>query len=96
MSPNIVDPNLREGEGSATEIMKCNHIGLLCLQASALHRPTMGPIVVMLTGNSIILPTPSHPAFFLHNTSQSNIASSQEAYRSAREHVGVVVFKLPK
>ncbi|XP_059596003.1 cysteine-rich receptor-like protein kinase 10 [Vitis vinifera] len=65
---NIVDPTLRDS--STSEIMKYIHIGLLCVQGNEADRPAMASIVLMLNGHSLSLPVPSHPAFFVHNSSQ--------------------------
>ncbi|XP_015882290.3 cysteine-rich receptor-like protein kinase 44 [Ziziphus jujuba] len=60
---NIVDPSMRVGSGS--DIMRCIHIALLCVQENAANRPTMNSVVVMLNSNSLTLPIPSHPASFM-------------------------------
>uniref|UniRef100_A0A2N9IJZ9 Uncharacterized protein n=1 Tax=Fagus sylvatica TaxID=28930 RepID=A0A2N9IJZ9_FAGSY len=73
---NIIDPTLRHI--STTEIMRCIHIGLLCVQENVAKRPTMALIVVLLNSYSITLSVPSQPAFFMH----SNI----ESYTSRREN----------
>ncbi|GLT83211.1 hypothetical protein SLE2022_015140 [Rubroshorea leprosula] len=72
---NIVDPRL--STGSSAEIIRCIHIGLLCVQENVAKRPTMGSIVVMLTSYSLTLPMPSHPSFFMYSATQSNMLSSQ-------------------
>ena len=46
-----------------SEVMKCVHIGLLCVQESASDRPDMSSVVFMLGHNAIDLPSPKHPAF---------------------------------
>jgi hypothetical protein len=56
-----VDPTIRPG--SATEIMRCIHIGLLCVQENVADRPIMASIVLMLNSYSISLPIPLQPAF---------------------------------
>ncbi|KAK0578508.1 hypothetical protein LWI29_011521 [Acer saccharum] len=45
------------------ELMRCIHIGLLCVQRDPIDRPTMSSIVVMLTSDEINLPQPNSPAF---------------------------------
>lgn len=45
------------------EVMKCIHIGLLCVQENASDRPDMSSVVFMLGHNAIDLPSPKHPAF---------------------------------
>ncbi|XP_019084421.1 PREDICTED: putative receptor-like protein kinase At4g00960 [Camelina sativa] len=62
---NIVDPNLiNETRGRSDEIMKCIHIGLLCVQENPESRPTMPSVVAMLNANSFTLPRPLQPAFY--------------------------------
>ncbi|GKV14375.1 hypothetical protein SLEP1_g25270 [Rubroshorea leprosula] len=57
-------------------MMRCIHIGLLCVQENVAHRPTMASVVLMLSDNLISLPVPSKPAFFLHSPIASNMPSS--------------------
>ncbi|KAM1384772.1 hypothetical protein EV1_036538 [Malus domestica] len=59
---NLIDPALTNG--SRNEIMRCIHIGLLCVQENIADRPTMNAIVLMLNSYSVTLPVPSQPAFF--------------------------------
>nr|POE78572.1 cysteine-rich receptor-like protein kinase 29 [Quercus suber] len=72
---NIIDPTL--GVGSTTEIIRCIHIGLLCVQENAANRPTMASVVLMLDSNSITLSVPSRPAFFIHRNVEPDSQSDQ-------------------
>ncbi|XP_015868178.3 cysteine-rich receptor-like protein kinase 26 isoform X2 [Ziziphus jujuba] len=65
---NIVDPTLRDG--SASEIMRCIHIALLCVQENHVDRLTMNSVVAMLTSHSLTLSPPSHPPLFIHGSSK--------------------------
>eukprot|EP00257_Ricinus_communis_P025564 XP_025012978.1 uncharacterized protein LOC8267391 isoform X3 [Ricinus communis] len=47
----------------AIEVLKCVHIGLLCVQDDPAERPTMSSVVVMLASDTITLPQPRKPAF---------------------------------
>ncbi|PHT86145.1 putative receptor-like protein kinase [Capsicum annuum] len=47
----------------ATEITKCIHLGLLCVQQDPADRPTMSSVVSMLESDAQTLPQPSQPAF---------------------------------
>ncbi|KAK5792038.1 hypothetical protein PVK06_033151 [Gossypium arboreum] len=48
----------------ASEVLKCIHIGLLCVQEDPADRPTMLSVVFMLASDdTITLPHPSEPAF---------------------------------
>ncbi|KAJ6377319.1 hypothetical protein OIU76_026315 [Salix suchowensis] len=68
----IIDPVL--SSGSSTEMMRCIHIGLLCVQENVVDRPTMDSVVLMLSSSSLTLQRPSQPAFFMSN--QSDMSSS--------------------
>nr|GLL24077.1 putative receptor-like protein kinase At4g00960 [Ipomoea trifida] len=66
---NLVDPILRGNSGSSvSEIVRCIHMALLCVQENVGVRPTMSAILHMLSGSSLSLPLPSAPAFFMHTT----------------------------
>ena len=45
------------------EILRCVHVGLLCVQEDPHLRPGMASVVVMLNSRSITLPAPTAPAF---------------------------------
>uniref|UniRef100_A0A7N1A7D3 Uncharacterized protein n=1 Tax=Kalanchoe fedtschenkoi TaxID=63787 RepID=A0A7N1A7D3_KALFE len=63
---NMIDPTIIDGPRN--EIMRCIHIGLLCVQESVTARPTMASVVLMLSSFSLSLPHPSEPAFFAHSS----------------------------
>ncbi|PPS06805.1 hypothetical protein GOBAR_AA13838 [Gossypium barbadense] len=73
---DLVDSSLRDG--SRSELMRCIHIGLLCVQEKVARRPNMGAVVLMLTSYSVTLPLPSEPAFFMHSKAQSEVQRSQD------------------
>lgn len=47
-----------------TEVIRCMHIGLLCVQDNPEDRPTMDSVVLMLNDDSISIPVPQRPSFF--------------------------------
>ncbi|XP_059437201.1 cysteine-rich receptor-like protein kinase 44 [Corylus avellana] len=73
---NIVDPTI--SLGSTTEIMRCIHIALLCVQENVANRPTMASVVLMLNSYSITLVVPSEPAFFMHSNIDLETTSQWE------------------
>nr|POE57900.1 cysteine-rich receptor-like protein kinase 29 [Quercus suber] len=73
---NLVDPTLKAA--LTTEIMRCIHIGLLCVQENVVDRPTMASVVLMLNSVSITLPIPSKPAFFMNIGIELNICLQGE------------------
>ncbi|XP_058774016.1 cysteine-rich receptor-like protein kinase 44 [Vicia villosa] len=65
---NIIDPSLHNS--SQNEIMRCIHIGLLCIQEDLVDRPTMASVALMLDSYSLTLSTPSKPAYFMGSGSK--------------------------
>jgi serine/threonine protein kinase len=57
-----MDP-LLDCNNTETEVLKCIHLGLLCLQENPADRPTMLDVLVMLHGHASSFPAPSKPAF---------------------------------
>ncbi|PRQ54943.1 putative protein kinase RLK-Pelle-DLSV family [Rosa chinensis] len=52
---------------SSSEVLKCVHIGLLCVQDNAADRPTMKDIVLMLNSEKDC-PQPKRPKFTMQNS----------------------------
>ncbi|CAA0835943.1 Cysteine-rich receptor-like protein kinase 29 [Striga hermonthica] len=75
---NFVDPCLRSGSGSISEILRCIHIGLLCVQENPADRPTMASIVLMINSFSLTLAAPSEPAFYMPSDYGSDSQLLQE------------------
>ncbi|MED6134159.1 hypothetical protein PIB30_034687 [Stylosanthes scabra] len=56
----LVDPCIRESSPK-DKALRCIHIGMLCVQDSASHRPNMSSVVLMLESETTSLPLPSQP-----------------------------------
>ncbi|XP_028797878.1 G-type lectin S-receptor-like serine/threonine-protein kinase At1g11300 [Neltuma alba] len=54
---DIYDPSFH------VEILRCIHIGLLCVQEAAKDRPNMSTVYSMLNSEIVNLPSPTQPAF---------------------------------
>ncbi|KAK3146508.1 hypothetical protein QOZ80_3BG0267400 [Eleusine coracana subsp. coracana] len=59
---DAMDPSL-DCQAPESEVLKCVHLGLLCVQENPADRPTMLDVLMMLHGNESNFPTPSKPAF---------------------------------
>ena len=66
--------------GSRDEIMRCVHIGLLCVQDDVADRPTMASVEVMLNSYSATFPLPSQPASYMNSRSYSNSRSRENTW----------------
>ncbi|KAJ7968430.1 S-receptor-like serine/threonine-protein kinase [Quillaja saponaria] len=56
----LIDPSVRN-TCSSIEVLRCIHIALLCVQDSAVHRPDMPYVVLMLESEATTLPAPRPP-----------------------------------
>ncbi|XP_039167754.1 putative receptor-like protein kinase At4g00960 isoform X1 [Eucalyptus grandis] len=72
----IIDPSITSS--LSTEIVRCVHIGLLCVQENVANRPTMASVLLMLNSHSVTLQVPSQPAFFMHSDIESDMSSTQD------------------
>ncbi|KAF6160896.1 hypothetical protein GIB67_025431 [Kingdonia uniflora] len=67
----LVDPTLTDNY-HANEVVRCIHIGLLCVQDNIEDRPTMSSVMLMLSSFSLTLTSPTAPAFFTTSTTGPN------------------------
>ncbi|MBA0598254.1 hypothetical protein Gorai_008026, partial [Gossypium raimondii] len=58
----MMDPKLRT-HYCRNEVVKCIHVGLLCVQEDPAKRPSITKVVLMLDSNSVSLPQPQKPAY---------------------------------
>ncbi|XP_010442801.1 PREDICTED: putative cysteine-rich receptor-like protein kinase 12 [Camelina sativa] len=63
---DLLDPTIAENYQSE-EVTRCIHIALLCVQDDPIHRPNLSTIMLMLSSNTLDLPVPHRPGFFLPN-----------------------------
>ncbi|EEF43945.1 conserved hypothetical protein [Ricinus communis] len=80
---NLIDPALTVG--SRSEMLRCIHIGLLCVQENETERPTMAQIITLLSSHSVTLAVPLRPAFFMHGELRMGTQSSSENNGSRNE-----------
>ncbi|KAM3365598.1 hypothetical protein ACQJBY_015356 [Aegilops geniculata] len=69
MTLQIVDKSLNVY--SKSEVLRCIHIGLLCIQEDPDDRPNISSVVLMLTCDRVKLQPPRQPAFFFARDSSS-------------------------
>lgn len=58
MTDDLLDDSM-----NPSEILRCIHVGLLCVQQRPEDRPNMSSVVLMLNGEKL-LPEPSQPGFY--------------------------------
>ncbi|KAI4312934.1 hypothetical protein MLD38_037720 [Melastoma candidum] len=80
---NIVDPLVTSGYSA--NIMRCIHIGLLCVQENEASRPTIASVVMMLNSHSVPLAVPTQPAFSKRMTYASDMSTSIDGTSTASQ-----------
>lgn len=60
----IVDPALGNSY-YPNEVLRCIHVGLLCVQDSPNDRPSMSDVASMIANGTVSIPAPKQPAFFM-------------------------------
>ncbi|XP_057424955.1 cysteine-rich receptor-like protein kinase 10 [Lotus japonicus] len=77
----LLDPSLR-GSYSRNEVIRCIHIGLLCVQENPHDRPSMATIALMLNSYSVTLSLPRQPASFLHGRTPNRLKHGLDSDQS--------------
>ncbi|KAL4625493.1 hypothetical protein ACB092_05G030400 [Castanea dentata] len=62
----LIDPTIIDESSPSSEILRCIHIGLLCVQNQATDRPTMLDVATMLSSETIQLLPPKQPAYLIN------------------------------
>ncbi|KAJ0101316.1 hypothetical protein Patl1_03703 [Pistacia atlantica] len=69
---------------SRNEVIRCIHMGLLCVQEDPADRPTMAKIVFMLNSYSVTLPAPQQPAFFLGSRMEASMPTMEFDFNKSK------------
>ncbi|XP_010448761.1 PREDICTED: cysteine-rich receptor-like protein kinase 8 isoform X2 [Camelina sativa] len=72
-----------------SEVVRCIHISLLCVQNDPVQRPTMSTICVMLTSNTITLPVPQQPGFSIQSRPEKDPLDSDQSTSTKSDPVYV-------
>ncbi|CAM0906162.1 unnamed protein product [Alopecurus aequalis] len=67
------------------QMLKCIHIGLLCVQENPADRPLMSVVTVMLSSSTVSLQAPSRPAFCIQKSGTNDSYTHTEPYRGISE-----------
>lgn len=71
----LLDPALTSF--SETEVNRCIQLGLLCVQENPDQRPTMATIALYFNSDSIDLPLPQQPPFYMRGKIESKVAGKK-------------------
>ncbi|KAL9259858.1 Cysteine-rich receptor-like protein [Drosera capensis] len=70
------------GSYERTEVIRCIHLGLLCVQEDADKRPTMASVVLMLNSYSTALPMAEQPPFVSRRRTDPSVASDHSTTKA--------------
>ncbi|PIN03979.1 Serine/threonine protein kinase [Handroanthus impetiginosus] len=73
----VMDPAIGESY-SASEVMRCIQVGLLCVQEHAEDRPNMSTVVLMLNSDFVSMPQPKNPGYCLGRRAVETDSSSSK------------------
>uniref|UniRef100_A0A803QX11 Protein kinase domain-containing protein n=1 Tax=Cannabis sativa TaxID=3483 RepID=A0A803QX11_CANSA len=68
---DLIDVLLRDSCENLEEVVRCIHVGLLCVQQNLMDRPSMSSVVFMLENENVILPQPNPPGYFMDTNLQA-------------------------
>ncbi|RYQ82307.1 hypothetical protein Ahy_B10g100902 [Arachis hypogaea] len=68
-----------------SEVLRCIHVGLLCVQECAEDRPTMSSVVLMLSSEAALMPRPRNPGFFLRRNHEETSSRNQDKTESVNQ-----------
>ncbi|KAM0048953.1 putative protein kinase RLK-Pelle-DLSV family [Helianthus debilis subsp. tardiflorus] len=68
----LIDPSILDS-CNMKEALQCIHVGMLCVQFAAVHRPTMSSVVYMLEGEGTSLPLPTQVGDMSLNSAEMDL-----------------------
>uniref|UniRef100_A0A0E0LLP8 Uncharacterized protein n=1 Tax=Oryza punctata TaxID=4537 RepID=A0A0E0LLP8_ORYPU len=69
---------------SASDVRKCIHVALLCVQGNPADRPVMSSVVMMLDSETVSLQVPSKPAFLARKGGAKSGVASEDSTASVQ------------
>ncbi|PON82245.1 Serine/threonine protein kinase [Trema orientale] len=70
----MLDESLKDSY-NLCEVLRCIHVGLLCVQQNPMDRPSMHSVVLMLC-SECVLPQPEKPGYFMEKKSPQKLSES--------------------
>ncbi|KAI3710377.1 hypothetical protein L2E82_40157 [Cichorium intybus] len=63
---------------SENEVLRCIQIGLLCVEEQPEGRPTMSKVMLLLSSETVRMPRPKHPGFFISKGHLETVTPSKQ------------------
>lgn len=78
----LIDTCMEDYKERESEVLRCIHIGLLCVQHRAVDRPSMSSVLMMLCSEGALV-QPKRPGYFM----ETDFHSAEANYSSSTNHV---------
>ncbi|XP_010928165.1 G-type lectin S-receptor-like serine/threonine-protein kinase B120 isoform X1 [Elaeis guineensis] len=80
----LIDPSIRSS-CSIRQVIRCIHIGLLCVQDRANDRPDIPTIILMMASQAITLPMPKQPTYTFEGSphESDSMANKYESFSTS-------------
>ena len=89
----LIDEFLSLGAScTLSEVLRCIHIGLLCVQQRPEDRPNMSLVVLMLS-SEISLPNPGQPGFYIEKALLEENCSSKKLEASSTNEISFTLLE---
>ena len=75
------------------EILRCIHVGLLCVQEFAKDRPIVSVVISMLKSEIVDLPHPKQPAFIERQIALDTKSSKQRQSKCSDNNVTITMLQ---
>ncbi|KAK9133680.1 hypothetical protein Scep_013208 [Stephania cephalantha] len=79
----LIDANMKDSLIIISEVLRCIHVGLLCVQQCAEDRPSMASAISMLGSETLNLPQPKLPGFFTERNPDQDSDSTSKIEKSS-------------
>ena len=77
---------------TVSEVLRCIHLSLLCVQQRPEDRPSISSVVVML-GSESALPQPKQPGFFLEKDSNEGQSLTSKRESSSTNEITITLLE---
>ncbi|GMN75021.1 hypothetical protein TIFTF001_052507 [Ficus carica] len=91
-SIELLDKHVRGSNPNIKQVLRCIHVGLLCVQQSPVDRPDMSSVVFML-GSESELPQPKPPGYFTEMDSTKRDVSSTKPESSSTNDMSITLLE---
>jgi len=77
---------------TVSEVLRCIHVGLLCVQLYPEDRPNMASVIFMLSSENT-LPTPKEPGFLIDRTKIAGECSTSNEMKTSTNELTVTLLE---